>query len=234
MRRLDPVVLGILAFSLVAGLLVVARTWEYGIGLSPDSVAYVSMARELATGHGAMAGEHLRPMWPPLFTLLLSAPGVAGVDPIAVGAFLNPVILVCICLIAGLWLYRRTGSGFMGIVVTATLAFSIPLTRVSSFVWTEPLFVLLTVCSLVLLDRHLRDDSIMALVFAAMFAALRLPYSIRRCRTACRYVAARVLQSASGTQEEGRTDAGLFGRRGTAVVSLACKELPTGRDVRRG
>lgn len=170
--RPDPVVLGILALSLVASLLVVARTWEFGIGLSPDSVAYVSMARGLATGHDALSGEHLQSSWPPLFTLLISAPGVAGIDPIAVGAFLNPLILVCICLVAGLWLYRRTDSGFIGIVVTAALAFSIPLTRASSFVWTEPLFVLLTVCSLALLDRHLRDDSIMALVFAAMLAAL--------------------------------------------------------------
>ena len=165
-------VLGILALSLVAGLLVVTRTGEYGIGLSPDSVQYVSMARELATGHDTLAGEHLRPTWPPLFTLLISAPGVAGVDPIAVATVLNPAILVCICLVAGLWLYRRTNSGFIGIVVTAALAFSIPLTRVSSFVWTEPLFVLLTVCSLVLLDRHLRDDSIKALVAAAVLAAL--------------------------------------------------------------
>ncbi|MYJ74787.1 MAG: hypothetical protein F4089_06635, partial [Gammaproteobacteria bacterium] len=97
MRRPDPVVLGILALSLVAGLLVVTRTGEYGIGLSPDSVQYVSMARELATGHDTLAGEHLRPTWPPLFTLLISAPGVAGVDPIAVATVLNPAILVCIC-----------------------------------------------------------------------------------------------------------------------------------------
>ncbi|MYA17333.1 MAG: hypothetical protein F4Z28_11535, partial [Gammaproteobacteria bacterium] len=117
-------VLGILALSLVAGLLVVTRTGEYGIGLSPDSVQYVSMARELATGHDTLAGEHLRPTWPPLFTLLISAPGVAGVDPIAVATVLNPAILVCICLVAGLWLYRRTNSGFIGIVVTAALAFS--------------------------------------------------------------------------------------------------------------
>ena len=171
-KRPDAVVLGILALSLVAGLLVVTRTSEYGIGLSPDSVQYVSMARELTTGHDALAGEHLRPTWPPLFTLLISAPGVVGVDPLAVGAVLNPSILVCICLVAGVWLYRRTGSGFIGIVVTATLAFSIPLTRAASFIWSEPLFVLLTVCSLLALDRHLRNESMVALVFAAVFAAL--------------------------------------------------------------
>ena len=42
---------GILALALIAGLLVVTRTWEYGIGLSPDSVDYISMARKLATGY---------------------------------------------------------------------------------------------------------------------------------------------------------------------------------------
>ena len=171
-RSSDPVVLGIVALSLVAGLLVVTRIWEYGIGLSPDSVQYVSIARKLATGHDALAGEHLRPTWPPLFPLLISVPGVAGVDPIAVAAVLNPAILVCICLIAGLWLYRRTDSAFMGIVATAALAFSIPLTRASSFVWTEPLFVLLTVCSLGFVDKHLRNESLLALVFAGVLAGL--------------------------------------------------------------
>ena len=172
LRSVGPAIVGIVLLALVAGLLVVARTWEYGIGLSPDSVQYVAMARELATGNDTFAGEHLRPTWPPLFTLVIAAPGLFGVDPIAVAAVLNPAILVCICLVAGLWLYRRTHSGFVSVIVTATLAFSIPLTKVSSFVWTEPLFVLLTVCSLVKLDSHLRNDSLKALMLAALFAAL--------------------------------------------------------------
>lgn len=172
LRSVDPVVHGILALGLVAGLLVVTRTWEYGIGLSPDSVWYVAMARELATGHDAFAGEHLRPAWPPLFILLIAAPALVGVDPIDAVAILNPSILVSICVVSGLWLYRRTGLGFASLIVTGVLAFSIPLTRASSFVWTEPLFVLLTLCSLVLLDRHLRDNSLVALLFAGLFAAL--------------------------------------------------------------
>ena len=168
LRRVDPVLPGILALALVAGLLVVIRTWEFGIGLSPDSVQYVSNARALGTDHG----PDLRPTWPPLFVLVLAAPGVVGVDPIDAAAVLNPSILVCICLVSGLWFYRRTNSGLVSIVVTAALAFSIPLTRASSFVWTEPLFVLLTVCSLVLLDSHLRNDSLKVLLLAALFAAL--------------------------------------------------------------
>lgn len=171
-RRLDPVIPGILALALVAALLVVIRTWEFGIGLSPDSVHYVSMARKLLTGHDTFAGEHLRATWPPLFVLAIAAPGMVGVDPIDAAAVLNPSILVCICLISGLWLYRRTDSGLVSLVATAALAFSIPLTRVSSFVWTEPLFVLLTVGSLVLLDRHFRNDSVIVLLLAALLAAL--------------------------------------------------------------
>lgn len=168
LRRVDRVVLGILVLALVAGLLVVIRTWEFGIGLSPDSVQYVSMARALGTDYG----PHLRPTWPPLFVLVLAAPGMVGVDPVDVAAVLNPSILVCTCLVSGLWFYRRTNSGLMSVVVTAALAFSFPLTWVSSFVWTEPLFVLLTVCSLVLLDSHLRSDSLKVLLLAALLAAL--------------------------------------------------------------
>jgi len=82
------------------------------------------------------------------------------------------LILVGICLVSGLWFYRRTNLGIVSVVVTIVLAFSIPLTRVSSFVWTEPLFVLLTVCSLVLLDSHLRNDSLKFLLLAGLLAAL--------------------------------------------------------------
>ena len=172
LRSVDPAIAGILALSLAAGLIVVTRTWEYGIGLSHDSVWYVSMARELATGHDAFAGEHLRPTWPPLFTLVIAAPGLVGIDPIDAAAVLNPSIFVCTCFVSGVWIYRRTDSGLVSLVVTVALTFSIALTEVSSFVWTEPLFVLLSVCSLALLDRHLRNGSVVALLLAALLAAL--------------------------------------------------------------
>ena len=168
-NRVDVAVLGL---AVVAVLLVVLRTWNFGIGTSPDSAQYLSMARNLVFGDDAFVGPHMRTSWPPLFTFVLSIACLEGGDPLDTVAILNPLVLGMICLVSGLWLHRRTESAFFCLAVMTVVAFSIPLTRVASFVWTEPLFVLLTMLSLIYTEKVLRGDAPHCLYLAALFAAL--------------------------------------------------------------
>ena len=163
--------LAVLGLALAATAMVFVRTAEFGIGLSPDSTQYISMARNLLTGTDDFAGGSLRPAWPPLFVLVVSVPGVIGADPLATASILNPLLLGVLCLVSGLWIYRRTRAPLVTIAVTAVLAVSIPLARVASFAWTEPLFILLTTSSILTIGQFLRSGSRHVLWLAGFFAA---------------------------------------------------------------
>lgn len=163
--------LAVLGLALAATVLVFVRTAEFGIGLSPDSTQYISMARNLSTGTDDFADAGLRPTWPPLFVLVLSVPSVIGADPLGTASILNPLLFGVLCLVSGLWIYRRTRAPLVTIAVTAVLAVSIPLARVASFAWTEPLFILLTTSSILTIGQFLRSGSRRVLWLAAFFAA---------------------------------------------------------------
>ena len=168
----DRVEAAIVILAAAASLLVACGTWQVGIGRSPDSVQFVSAARNLVTGDGHFPGSNLPALWPPLFMVVLAAPGVFGVGPVVTASVLHPVILGLVCLVSGLWFYRLTGAPLLALAVTAIIAFSIPLTRVASMVWTEPLFILLTVLSLIYVVRFIEEDSPRCLYLAAALAAL--------------------------------------------------------------
>ena len=95
----------------------------------------------------------------------------ASIRLLAAGV-LNPVIHGLICLVAGLWFLRGTGAPRTSVAVTAVIGFSIPLTLAAGTVWTEPLFILLTILSLVYVVRSIEEDSSRALYLAAALAAL--------------------------------------------------------------
>ena len=143
-RRLpvEGVEAAIVALAAAASLLVACGTWKIGIGLSPDSNQFVSAARNLVAGNGDFAGSNLPAFSPPLFMVVLAAPGFFGVGPIIAAGVLNPVILGLICLVAGLWFYRLTGAP------------------------------LLTVLSLIYAVRFIEEDAPRRLYLAAALAAL--------------------------------------------------------------
>ena len=165
----------IAALAVASSLLVAWATWNFGVAVYSDSFQYISAARNLAnlaTGNGHYPGADLPALWPPLFIAVLAAPGVFGVDPLVTAGVVNPLILGLICLVAGSWLQRVTAAPRLSVAVTAVIAFSIPLTRVASTVWTEPLFILLTVLSLIYVVRFIEEDSPRRLYLSAALAAL--------------------------------------------------------------
>ena len=173
LKRATPgVEAAIVALAAAASLFVACGTWKFGIGWSPDSIQFVSAARNLVTGDGHFAGANLPAFWPPLFMVVLAVPGVFGVGPVVTAGVLNPVILGLICLVAGLWFLRVTGAPRLSVAITVIIALSIPLARVASMIWTEPLFILLTVLSLIYVVRFIEEDAPRYLYLSAALASL--------------------------------------------------------------
>ena len=145
------------AAGLLAAALVLLGQAEYGAGLRPDSLNYVSTARSLLAGEGLVnARGGLYASWPPLYPLLLAAAGgVAGRDPLEVAGALNALLLGLTVFFAARHLLRRLESRWLAAWVCAALALSPPLVEAASWALSEPLFLLAATLALIDADKLL-------------------------------------------------------------------------------
>ncbi len=138
----------------VAGMsLLLAMTFRYGAGISPDSVGYIAVARNVAAGRGMLtySGEPMV-MQPPLYPLLLAAGQMMfGMDPLTFSWVLNAIIFGLIIYFTGLY-FSRSLENLLAFWGTLFVMISPPLIMVSHMAWTEPLFILCIVLSLYLLN----------------------------------------------------------------------------------
>lgn len=78
------------AVGALAAILVLLRVSALGAGLTPDSTAYVSVARNLVDGrwfalwNGDVFRDHT-----PLFPMALAVPGLFGVDAVKAAGYVN-------------------------------------------------------------------------------------------------------------------------------------------------
>ena len=168
------IALGFVAFLGAAHVLI--RTAIYGIPLeSGDPLVYVHFAETLAAGDGFAAkdgfGRLIR--WPPLLSVLLAFFRLFGVEPSEAGRYLNIICFGLIILVAGHWLHRYIKFRLVVIGTTVTIMVSYPLARVSSFVLTETLFILITLLALVQMESFLsgrrpKSGFLLSIVFSAM------------------------------------------------------------------
>lgn len=147
-RRPDPTILPVLSGLAVLGVLAVLLATRSGIGLSPDSVAYIDGARRLARGDGFTSGftGHIDPIthWPPLYPTVLAGIALLGIDPLAGARVLAPLLFGANVFVAG-WLVRRHGSGEILPAAASSLLVlaAAGLLQVHAWAWSEPLFLLL-------------------------------------------------------------------------------------------
>lgn len=164
----------------IAAVAVAGFATRDGVGLSPDSLEYLGVARNLRHGHGltvpfgaiteepfpgaAMTG------FPPLHPILLAAGG-AGLDwARALGLLLYGVTVASVALVA-----RRHAGGRMAAAAVAVLLLSPDVVRVHAQVWSEPLFLALVAAGTLVLLKHLdrpRRATLAALVAASAAAPM--------------------------------------------------------------
>ena len=173
----DPVDFKLFAGALgaLAGLFVLLYGINYGPGLDYDSMQYVSVARSLQEGEGFVnAKGNPQTLWPPLYPLALTVTAelMGGIDPRDVAGPLNAVLFALTIFAAGCWLRLRLESHFLAVWASFAIALAIPLVEASSWMLSEPLFILLTVLALIETDKFLAEGRTRSLVGAAAFAAL--------------------------------------------------------------
>lgn len=205
-----------------AGALLVLLGTPQGASTSPDSLHYLSVARNLLAGQGLthFSGQPVV-LWAPLYPMLLA--GVYGIGDV-LGAYLpmlqivrvaNALLFALVILSAWRLLRQHIRSEALAMVGLVAVVTGYPLLFVAQFVWTELLFVLLTLLFFLALQRFLRTPAWSNLLIPAALAALAAV--LRYPGVAVIALGAAALLSRSGIPPRDRLRYGL----GFTVVSAA-------------
>lgn len=152
---------------------ILVRTSVFGITINADGVLYLSTAESLIVGEGLRTySDNLFLLWPPLYPLLLASIGIFGADVAEAGRLLNATALGAIAFLVGLWLITELRHRVLALGAAASIAVSLPLSHVSSYLITEPLFCLFILLALMHLHSFLNRGSKAALALSILFAGL--------------------------------------------------------------
>jgi hypothetical protein len=165
-----------LAAAGAIGLSVMTR---WGIGTSPDSAGYLVAARSLAASGGAvlfregLPGAVALTHYAPLYSLLLSAGGLFGVDPYDFTRWLNAALFAANVLLTSAMLrHVLGGAGWLWIAGVVWTMASVPILTLHVTMLSEPLFLLLTFLGLWQLAKYLETANRSSLVVAALAVGL--------------------------------------------------------------
>ena len=203
------------------GVLFQSSPW--GLGLSPDSVVYIGAARSLLTGHGfTLPGESalFSPIthYPPLYSSLLALIGSLAADPLDGAIWLNVAAFSTNIYVAGFLLFAVLGSWQLALLASLFTLTAFPLVQAHTMAWSEALFIMLELLSILLLLRHLEKPRTQSLLLASAVAGVSL---------LCRYAGFALVASGilgivflgAREQRDKLIDAGLFA--GIAVLPTA-------------
>src|SRR5688572_17704355 len=159
------------------GVLLQSSRW--GLGLSPDSVVYIGAARSLLAGHGfSLPSESalFSPIthYPPLYSSLLAVTGVVAADLLEGAICLNVAAFSVIIYVSGFLLFAALGSwqiALLGALFTFT---AFPLVQAHTMAWSEGLFIMLELLSMLLLLRYLETPRKRSLLIASALVGLSL------------------------------------------------------------
>lgn len=164
-------VLALLVPAVVAMSLALVAT-SSSVGLSADSVCYISAARELAAGHGlVIPWGSVQPiplnLWPPLFPAVLAGLNLVGLDPVCSARWLNSFAFGATVLLIGVFIRSGTGSLWLAVCCASLLTTSGNMLGTHAMAWSEPLFLLCGFSGLFLLARDTSKNKNLRWVAAA-------------------------------------------------------------------
>ncbi len=166
------------AAGICAALLILVMTSKYGIGLSPDSACYLSIAENLLNGNG-YAIYDLEPAvaWPPLYPTLLAAAGIFKIELAVWARVLSSLLFGLIVFITARQVLGQVSRWAFAIFAIAGTVMSLPLIHIAKHAWSEPLFVLLVILFLFRLEKscagHTGKDVLILAILAALACLTR-------------------------------------------------------------
>lgn len=159
--------------GIIGLLIVLASTYRYGIGFSPDSALYISTSRSLLSGQGFIGYDGSTYIyWPPLLPILLALMGLFGLDCLDAARYVNAISFGLIVFCSSFWIRENIKFGSLVLFGSFGVLLSVPVLIVSNYVWSEPIFILFSFLSLYILGKYLASQKSKLLFLSAIFVAL--------------------------------------------------------------
>ena len=159
--------------SVVGMSLVWLHQSNYGVGLSPDAIFFLSVAESLSDGYGFRTLQGGNFSHPPLSSIGVGAFTALGIGDVFVAArYMNIIIFGLIILVSLIWISDKVDSKFWLIWAGTTCALSPALIHVSLYARTDSMFILFSVLSLWKLDQWTVNSKDSNLILAATYASL--------------------------------------------------------------
>lgn len=164
-----------LIFAILGFLSVILMTGHNGIGISPDSIVYLSVARNVIH-HGAMMDYIRQPLvdFPVFYPSFLSVVGfIFGADPLQDGVYLNGFLFASVIVATGYLIDTfHIKSQWYKWIVLFSIALSPSLLEIYSMLWSETLFILLILLFMIALHSYFKSRSIWKLMLCACIAGI--------------------------------------------------------------
>ena len=146
-----------------------------GIGVSPDSVTYLSAARHMVSGHGFTSFENLPvvdfPYAYPFFLTIISF--FTRQDPLVFAPYLNGILFGILLYVSGALMngFQRS-SGWYKRILLACILMSPALQELYSMLWSETIFLIFIIFFIISFSRYLREMTVRQLLISALICAL--------------------------------------------------------------
>ena len=180
----------IIFFAIASIALIISVTSKFGPGISEDSVAYIAAARNLLNGRGFsilfdLKGNQLNLWlpsmimnytiyfpWPPLFPFIISIFGFVGFNLIESARWINAILFGAnIALI--LLIIRKYTKSLLLIILSAVIFITFKnMIHVHSYVWSEPLFLFLSLLGFYFLFYFLENNKIYNFLISSLSFSL--------------------------------------------------------------
>jgi 4-amino-4-deoxy-L-arabinose transferase-like glycosyltransferase len=127
---------------------------RHGPLLSPDSVTYLSLARNLAAGRGYvdLTGRP-NTTFAPGFPALLALGQLVGIAASTMARVVNTASYAALVVLAWVLLRRHVASRGVALAATVLVVISPPLLNVSAHAWSEPLFCVVVLAFILVLEE---------------------------------------------------------------------------------
>lgn len=169
-RRAWWLALGTLA---LLGVFFVLRATTRGVGVSPDSTVYISIARGMLNRLGFQFPLQSGGDFPPLYPALLALGGLVTGDPSTAARPLNAILFGCNILLVGIALQHITRNSFWVPLFGAALMVSAgTMLTIHTMAWSEPLFIFLALSGMIALAQFISSPQLFWLAIAAVAMGL--------------------------------------------------------------
>lgn len=168
-RNLDS-----LLAALVGFILIQIFSKHSGIGVSPDSVTYLSAARHLAEGKGFISFDNFPvvdfPIGYPFF--LTTSSWITRMDPLQFAPVLNGILFGILLYLSGTILNGfQQSSAWYKRTILACILLSPAMQELYSMLWSETIFLLLILLFIISISHYLRKMTTRWLSISALVCA---------------------------------------------------------------